>query len=230
MADLAAGLYAALGILVALLERQESGRGQWVQTSLLEAQIAMLDFQATRWLMEGEVPRQAGNNHPTMIPTGVFQTADGYINVAVTGQVMWERFCRAIGAETLLDHPDFKSAKLRLQNRDQLNAEIEDRLRNRTSDAWMETFIAAEVPAGPIYTIDKMFADPQVEHLAMSASVESAALGRTLDLLRQPVRLSRTPSLLQTPSPESGEHTDEILREFGYGTEEIARLRDSGAI
>jgi len=230
VADLAAGLYAALGILVALLERQESGRGQWVQTSLLEAQIAMLDFQATRWLMEGEIPRQAGNNHPTMIPTGVFQTADGYINVAVTGQVMWERFCRAIGAETLLDHPDFKSAKLRLQNRDELNVEIEVRLRNRTSETWMETFIDAEVPAGPIYTIDKMFADPQVAHLAMSAFVESAALGRRLDLLRQPVRLSRTPSSLQTPSPESGEHTDEILREFGYGTEDIARLRDSGAV
>ena len=230
VADLAAGLYAALGILVTLLEREVSGRGQWVQTSLLEAQIAMLDFQAARWLIEGEVPKQAGNNHPTMIPTGVFETADGYINVAVTGQVMWERLCKAIEAESLLDHPDYKSAKLRLKNRDALNGEIENRLRKRTSEEWMGTFVAAEVPAGPIYTIDKMFDDPQVMHLAMSAPVESGALGRRLDLLRQPVRLNRSPSVLQTASPEPGEHTDEILGEFGYGAEEIAALRESGVI
>ena len=230
VADLAAGLYAAVGILVALLEREVSGRGQWVQTSLLEAQVAMLDFQAARWLIDGEVPKQAGNNHPTMIPTGVFETADGYINVAVTGQVMWERLCKAIEAESLLDHPDYKSAKLRLKNRDALNGEIENRLRNRTSEEWMAIFVTAEVPAGPIYTIDKMFDDPQVMHLKMSAPVESAALGRRLDLLRQPVQLNRSPSSLQTASPEPGEHTDEILGEFGYGAEEIAALRDSGAI
>ena len=230
VADLTAGLYTALGILVALLEREQSGRGQWVQTSLLEAQIAMLDFQATRWLVDGEVPKQAGNNHPTMIPNGVFETADGFINLAVTGQVMWERFCRAIDAEELLNHPEYDSAKLRLKNRDRLNTEIDNRLRSRTSDQWMEIFIAAEVPAGPIYTIDKVFADPQVQHLQMSAPVASTPLGRTLDLLRQPVRLSRSPSSLQAASPECGEHTDEILGEFGYDAEAIAGLRSGGVI
>ena len=230
IADLSAGLYAALGILVALLERQESGRGQWVQTSLLEAQIAMLDFQATRWLMDGEVPKQAGNNHPTMIPTGVFETKDGYINLAVTGAVMWERFCRAIDALDLFEHPDYASAALRLKNRDRLNAEIDDRLRAKTTGEWMALFVETEVPAGPINTIDKVFSDPQVEHLKMSEPVDSAPLGRSIDLLRQPVRLNRSPSKLTVAPPEIGEHTDEILAEFGYAGDEIAALRSGGVI
>jgi formyl-CoA transferase len=215
---------------VALLERDESGRGQWVQTSLLEAQIGMLDFQATRWLMEGEVPGQAGNNHPTMIPTGVFETADGAINIAVTGRVMWERFCRAIGAEELMSHPDYESSALRSKNRDALGEEINRRLREKTSEEWMAIFDEAEVPAGPIYTIDKVFADPQVRHLKMADSVHSPSLGRRIDLVRQAVRLNRSPSFLRTAAPEIGEQTDEILSEFGYGTDEIAALREDGVI
>jgi formyl-CoA transferase len=230
VADLSAGLYAALGILVALLERDQSGRGQWVQTSLLEAQIAMLDFQATRWLMEAEVPKQAGNNHPTMIPTGVFETADGAINIAVTGQVMWERFCRAIGAEALMAAPQYLSSALRSKNRDALGDEINQRLRTKSGGEWMAIFDEAEVPAGPIYTIDKVFADPQVRHLKMAESVDSAALGREIDLLRQPVRLSRSGSALTVASPEIGEQTDEILSEFGYSAEAIAALRGNGVI
>jgi hypothetical protein len=133
VADLTAGLFCANGIMVALLAREETGEGQWVQTSLLQAQVAMLDFQATRWLMDGEVPKQAGNNHPTSIPTGVFQTADGHINLAVTGQVIWERFCRSIGREDLLQHPDYKSAALRSKNRDALGQAINEALRGATS-------------------------------------------------------------------------------------------------
>jgi crotonobetainyl-CoA:carnitine CoA-transferase CaiB-like acyl-CoA transferase len=230
IADLSAGMYCAIGILVALLEREESGRGQWVQTSLLEAQIAMLDFQATRWLMDRDVPKQAGNNHPTMIPTGVFETADGYMNLAVTGQVMWERFCRAVNAEHLMEEPDYKTAASRLKNRDALNARIDDILRARTTEEWMEHFVKAEVPAGPIYEIDKMFDDPQVKHLQMSASIEAPALGRTVDLVRQPVSLSRSPSTIAVPSPKVGEHTDEILGEFGFAADDISKLRADGVI
>jgi len=230
IADLCAGLYAAIGILVALLEREESGRGQYVQTSLLEAQIAMLDFQAARWLIEGEIPKQAGNNHPTMIPTGVFETADGAINLAVTGQVMWERFCRAVGAEDLMANPDYGSAKLRSQNRDALGDEINRKLRQKPSAEWMAIFEKAEVPAGPINSIDATFADPQVKHLKMSEQVDSAPLGRPIDLVRQPVRLSRSPSAITVASPEIGEHTDEILSEFGYDADTIATLRADGVV
>jgi crotonobetainyl-CoA:carnitine CoA-transferase CaiB-like acyl-CoA transferase len=230
IADLAAGLYCAYGILVALLAREETGEGQWVQTSLLQAQIALLDFQATRWLMEGERPKQAGNNHPTMIPTGVFRTADGYVNIAVTGQVIWERFCRAIERPDLVAHEDFKSAALRSRNRDALTDEINAALARHDSATWIGRFNDADVPSGPIYAVDEVFSDPQVRHLGVSQSVEAPALGRTITLLAQPVALSATPSALAVPPPEPGEHTDEILAEFGYSAEEIAGLRREGTV
>ena len=227
VADLSAGLFLALGILVALLEREESGEGQWVQTSLLQAQIAMLDFQAARWLVKQEVPKQAGNNHPTSIPTGVFKTADGHINIASTGQVIWERLCRAIDATALLDKPDYKTAASRSKNRDALNAEIDTYLKDRTSAEWIEQLNAAGVPCGPIYSIDQMFADPQVEHVGMAQPVD----GRDeLRLVGQPVSLSRTPSRLAAAPPELGQHTDEVLQEFGIGKQEIAALRDAKLI
>ena len=229
IADLAAGLYCALGVLVALLAREETGEGQWVQTSLLEAQIAILDFQAARWLIKGEVPKQAGNNHPVFIPTGVFETADGYINLAVTGQVIWERFCRVIGAEELIDHPDYKTAALRSQNRDALGDAINAVLGSADSATWIERFNSAGVPSGPINSIDQVFADPQVQQLGMAEKVTSPALGE-LTLVAQPVKLSGTPSSLKLAPPERGEHTDEILREFGFSAAEISGLRTSGTV
>jgi crotonobetainyl-CoA:carnitine CoA-transferase CaiB-like acyl-CoA transferase len=230
IADLTAGLYCSLGILVALLAREETGQGQWVQTSLLQAQIAILDFQATRWLMDGEVPKQAGNNHPTSIPTGVFETADGHINLAVTGQVIWERFCRAAGAEHLIAHPDYSTAALRSKNRDALGREINAVMRQADSATWIERFNKAGVPCGPINSIDKVFSDPQVEHLGIAQSVASEALGRTIALVGQPVTLSDTPSAIRLAPPERGEHSEEILTEFGYGAGDIERFRRDGTI
>jgi formyl-CoA transferase len=229
IADLTAGLFCALGIMVALLEREQSGEGQWVQTSLLQAQIFMLDFQAARWLIKHEVPGQAGNNHPTSIPTGVFTTADGYINVACAGQKIWERFCQAVDAQPLADSPDYKTAAARLKNRDALNAEIDKIMAHRTSADWVDALNEAGVPCGPIYAIDQVFADPQVEHLGIAQSVAKPD-GETLTVVGQPVALSRTPSRIVVAPPEIGQHTDEVLKEFGYADAEIAALKQANAV
>jgi formyl-CoA transferase len=230
IADLSAGLYCSLGILVALLAREETGEGQWVQTSLLQAQIAMLDFQATRWLMDGHVPKQAGNNHPTSIPTGVFGTSDGHINIAVTGQAIWERFCHAIDREDLIAHPDYATSALRSRNRDELGAELGQALRRQSSEFWITRFNEAGVPSGPINTIDQVFADPQVQHLGIAQTVHSAALDQAITLVGQPVVLSATPSSIRAAPPGPGEHTNEILEEFGYSAEDVAAFRRNGAI
>src|ERR1700730_2281256 len=229
IADLTAGLFCALGIMAALLEREQSGEGQWVQTSLLQAQIFMLDFQAARWLIKHEIPGQAGNNHPTSIPTGVFTTADGHINVACAGQKIWERFCHAIDAKWLAESPDYATAAARLKHRDALNAEIDKILSSRTSAEWVESLNDAGVPCGPIYSIDQVFSDPQVEHLGIAQSVAKPN-GETLNVAGQPVVLSRTPSRIASAPPEIGEHTDEVLKEFGYSDGELATLRQGNAI
>jgi crotonobetainyl-CoA:carnitine CoA-transferase CaiB-like acyl-CoA transferase len=230
IADLTAGLYCSIGILVALLEREQSGRGQWVRTSLLQAQIAMLDFQAARWLMNQEVPKQAGNNHPTSIPTGVFTTSDGHINVAVTGHKIWERFCRVLGREDWMANPDYETAAARSKNRDALNAEINEAMRAKTSEEWIDLFNETGVPCGPINSIDKVFADPQVEHLGIAQSVTSGPLGREITLVGQPIDMDRTPSKVRAAPPDIGEHTDEVLAEFGYAADEIAKFRQEGIV
>ncbi|MEW6643744.1 MAG: CoA transferase [Pseudomonadota bacterium] len=224
VADLTAGLFCAMGILTALLEREQSGQGQWVQTSLLQAQIFMLDFQAARWLMHGEVPKQAGNNHPTSIPTGVFRTSDGYINIAATGLNMWERLAQAIGAPELLEDARFTTSAGRSANRDALNAAIERQTLTRPSRDWVEILNAASVPCGPIYAVDQMFDDAQVRHLGIAQDVPNPE-ARPIRLVGQPVTLSRTPSRMAARPPEVGEHTDAVLSEFGFSPAEIAELK-----
>jgi formyl-CoA transferase len=229
VADLTAGLFLAIGILVALLEREQSGEGQHVTTSLLQAQIFMLDFQAARFLTEGHVAKQAGNNHPTSIPTGVFKTKDGHLNIAVTGQVIWERFCQAMGHPEWIENPDYKSGKLRSQNRDALNAEIGKATVAKTGAEWVEIFNKAGVPCGPIYDIGQMFSDPQVKHLGIAKESARSDGGR-LGLVGQPFTLSRTPSQIAARPPDLGEHTDEILHEFGFSAGEIKTLKDAKAV
>ena len=224
VADLAAGLFCAMGILTALLEREVSGEGQWVQTSLLQAQIFMLDFQAARWLMDKDVAQQAGNDHPTSIPTGVFKTADGYINIATTGGRIWERFAQAVGAPDLPSRPEYATGPDRSKNRKQLNAEINKLTEKKTSETWVREFNAAGVPCGPIYSIDQMFADAQVEHLKMAQDVPNPE-GRHIRLVGQPFTLSRTPSKMVARPPEFGEQTEEVLAEFGFTSDEISSLR-----
>ncbi|MDE1973522.1 MAG: CoA transferase [Hyphomicrobiales bacterium] len=226
VADLSAGLFAAMGILIALLEREKSGRGQAIETSLLQAQIFMLDFQAARYLVDGEVARQAGNNHPTTIPTGAFKTRDGYINIATTGGKMWDRLCDALGDATLAKNPDYRTAEARSKNRDALTAAIEELLQTGSSAEWIERLNKAGVPCGPINSIDQVFADPQVKHLGMAQKVGGSALR----LVGQPVSLSRTPSRLVARPPKLGEHTDALLKEFGFSAREIAALHKAKAV
>ena len=230
VADLSAGLLCALGILVALLEREQSGNGQEVATSLLQAQIFMLDFQASRWLNAGEVPGQAGNNHPTSVPTGVFKTRDGYINIATAGGQMWERLCKALDAPALLGNPHYATGPARLKHRDALNAAIDSYLAHRPSAEWIERLNAAGVPCGAINSIDKVFADPQVTHLGIVQQIETGDALGIQKVVGQPVTLGRTPSRLAAPPPKRGQHTEEVLQEFGFSEAEIAALREAKAI
>ncbi|MGB5185423.1 MAG: CoA transferase [Xanthobacteraceae bacterium] len=229
IADLTAGLFAALGVLVALLEREKSKKGQHIETSLLQAQIFMLDFQGARYLVKGEVAKQAGNNHPTSIPTGVFKTKDGYINIATAGQKTWQRFCEAVGATALMERPEYKTAEARSKNRDALSPEIDKYLAAATSAEWVERLNKAGVPSGPIYAIDQVFADPQVKHLGIVQSVIMKDKSK-MRLLGQPVGLSRTPSRLATRPPDLGEHTNAILKEFGFSARDIAALHKAKAL
>ena len=229
VADLTAGLFCAMGIQTALLEREKSDIGQWVNTSLLQAQIFMLDFQASRWLCDNNVAGQAGNNHPTSVPTGVFKTSDGSINLAVAGETIWRRFVEAVDKRDWLEMEEFKDAKNRLKNRDYLNSLIEELTVTKSSNEWVEKLEKVGVPCGPINSIDKVFEDPQVKHLGIAQSVETIPFGVT-ELVGQPFNLSRTPSSLKQRPPEKGEQNSDVLSELGLSDKELNDFKNQEII
>jgi crotonobetainyl-CoA:carnitine CoA-transferase CaiB-like acyl-CoA transferase len=228
--DTSAGLLLANAIVLALLDRERTGEGQWVSTSLIEAQIYMLDFQAARYLISGEVPGQEGNSHPTGAGTGMFQTADGYINVAAAGELVWARFCKAADAEDLLTDPDYATPAGRVKNRKAILVRVAEIMRRHPNDYWLKVMDKAGVPCGPINTIDKVFADPQVQHLGIATPIDHPKYGPQ-KVVGQPIHLSRYPQpdkLRHTPEP--GEHTEEILEGLGYDAKAIAALRAKRAV
>lgn len=229
IADLTCGMNCATAILVALLEREVTGEGQWVQSSLLESQIALMDFQAARWLIEHEVPGQAGNNHPKSTPTGVFPTKDGHINIAAGGQQMWERLCKGLDAPSLVDRPEYLTTDDRLTNRDQLNESLAEYTRTKSSDEWVDILNDAGVPCGPIYTLDQTFADPQVQHLGIARTVHHPRRG-DMQVVGQPFQMSRSKVEMRSATPDAGQHTSEVLAAIGYDEAAVEALRARGVI
>jgi formyl-CoA transferase len=229
IADLTAGFMLAHGIMAALIERERSGKGQWVHTSLLQANIRLMEFQAARYLLAGEVPGQAGNYHPISEPTGVYRASDGSLIIQAGGQVMFRRLCDALAAPELADDPRFKNGRERLKRRPELTVEIEQRLASKTAAEWVQVLTEFGVPAGPVLNVEECFANEQVQTLPVIAEVEHPILGHQR-LLAPGVNLERTPARVCSPTPERGEHTDEVLLEFGYSAEDIARFHSEGVV
>ena len=227
--DLVSGSLLAFGIMTALYERERTGVGRWVHTSLLETQVFMLDFQAARWLMAGEVAGQAGNDHPTGIPTGVFPTSDGHINIAASGPRLFTRFAETIGKPEWLQIPEWQTGKGRSDHRKEINAAIAEITKTKPSEYWIELFETAGIPCGPINTIDKVFADPQVKHLGLATPMQHPMLGTKM-VVASALNMTGVPKAVRSPTPDPGEHTDAILRSLGLGEAEIADLRAKGAV
>lgn len=229
IADLTSGLFCAIGTMVALLEREVSGQGQWVQTSLLQAQVWMMDFQIMRWLMNKEIPGQSGNDHPTSSPTGVFKTSDGYINIAAMGTEMYVRLVTVLGVPEMATDPRYQTLQLRAKNRPQLNADIAAVTMQNTTKFWIDLLNKEGVPCGSIKNVQETMEDPQVQHLGMAKSLQHPKLGE-ISVVGQAVILSRSKRDVFTAAPDRGEHNDEVYAEFGVSPERLATLRQEGAI
>ncbi len=227
--DLLAGYFAALGILAALVERERSGQGQRVETSLLEALVGSLSFQAARYLNTAEVPPPVGNHHPLTAPMGVYRAKDGHLNLAVGNDDMWGRLCRALGRPELADDPRFARGSARLKNRAAMDEILEAALAMKPATEWVEILNAAGVACGPIYRLDEVFADAQVVESGLVHELNHRVWGLH-KVMGLPLHLHRTPARVRTPAPLPGAHTREILAELGYDEGRIDALVADGVV
>jgi crotonobetainyl-CoA:carnitine CoA-transferase CaiB-like acyl-CoA transferase len=227
--DLVSGAFLAQGLLIALLDREVTGQGRWVQTSLIEAGIALLDFQATRWLMKKDVPGQEGNFHPTVTPTGLYETSDGFLNLSASGNRIFRKFAAVIGQPQLASDPRFKSSEARARNRAELNTLIGEVLKSRTSREWFEAMVAENIPCGPVYRINDVFDDPQVRELRIARTVPHPRLG-DIELVAQPFEITGYDRALRTATPSLGQHNEEILADLGFDQQAIGSLKEQRAI
>ncbi len=231
ISDTSAGMFLGQGILLALIHRDKTGEGQWVHTSLLEAMLSKIDFQGARYTMSDEVAEQQGNFHPTQVPMGVFESADGQVNLAASTGKMWVNFCQALDAKVLLEQPEYQRAGDRVKHRDQLNIDVNQLTRGFTTADLVARLNAVGVPCGPIYTIGEAFEDPQAQHLQMTRSAPHPELG-DISLVRSPINLSACPApkSFHHAGPAAGEHSTEILLELGFSAGEIKALMAAKAI
>jgi len=229
ISDITAGLQLAIGILTALHERERTGKGRWVHTSLLESMIGMLDFQAARWTIAGDDPPQAGNDHPTLGPMGMYKTADGFVNIAASGGRLWEAFCRELGVLQWLDDPRFVTSSARRENKKELNRLIEEELCKDTAQNWVHRLNAVGVPCGPVNTVAETFSDPQVQHLGMATPVTHVTAGE-IEIIRNATNIEGASSEIRMPSPVKGQHSKEVLIEFGFSEREIIDLEKNKAV
>ncbi len=229
IADITTGMFAAAAILAALRHRDRTGQGQRVEVSLLESVVGWLANVAMNYLVSGELPRRYGNAHPNVVPYQAFATADGWVAIGVGNDAQFRRFCEVIGRPELADDPRFRTNSDRVVNRGALIPILEEVFKTRTTAEWIEALTAAELPCGPINTIDKVFQHPQVLHRRMLEEIDHPTAGR-LKLVGIPYKFSETPLSIRRHPPTLGEHTEEVLRELGYSEAEVAALRAEGAI
>ncbi len=229
VSDIAAGLQLAIGVLVAIHERERTGVGRWVHTSLLESMIGVLDFQAARWTVDGDIPPQSGNDHPTLRPMGLYPTGDGHLNVAAAWGELWRSFCDVIGRPDLVTDERFARPSARVENHDALTAIISAALSTRTTAEWVDALNDAGVPAGPVNDLAETFADPQVRHLGIASPTRHPVAG-AIDLIRNATNLEGVPGSIRRPSPLAGEHTRQVLLDFGFDAGEVTQLAEARVI
>jgi formyl-CoA transferase len=227
--DLVAGTILAFGIATALYEREHTGVGRWVHTSLLETQVFLMDFQAARYLMKGDVAGQAGNEHPTMIPSNAFPTADGAVNISATAPHHWIKFCEAIGKAEWAAKPEWSSQEARRKDRPAVYAAIGEVTRQKPTAHWVDLFESIGIPAGPINKIDQVFAEPQVQHLNIATGMKSSVFGET-KVVASPLNVAGAQRNIRLPTPETGQHTAEVMQWLGYSDAEIGKLRTDGVV